>query len=385
MKILHFYKTYLPDTIGGIEKVINEIARGTVDAGITTKVLTLSSALVDRVVEVDGHSVHRCRSNFEIASTPFSLSAFLRFRQMARDADIIHYHFPYPFSDVLHFATRINKPSLVTYHSDIIHQKHLLKIYRPLKRRFLSSVDHIVATSPNYFETSEVLSRFRHKTSVIPIGLEKSYYPAAEAKRINHWRERFGSRFFLFVGVLRYYKGLHILIDAARNSDYPIVIVGAGPIESELREHAAKLGISNIHFIGRISYEDKAALLELCYSIVFPSYLRSEAFGVSLLEGAMYGKPLISSEIGTGTSYININNETGIVVPPSDSSALRQAMDYLWNNPNEAAAMGRCAEVRYSKLFTGKQMAEAYVKLYGKLLVEEKVAQKKFKFSRITY
>jgi rhamnosyl/mannosyltransferase len=60
-------------------------------------------------------------------------------------------------------------------------------------------------------------------------------------------------------------------------------------------------------------------------------------------------------------------------------------MDYLWNNPNEAAAMGRCAEVRYSKLFTGKQMAEAYVKLYGKLLVEEKVAQKKFKFSRITY
>jgi rhamnosyl/mannosyltransferase len=220
---------------------------------------------------------------------------------------------------------------------------------------------------------------------VIPIGLEKSYYPAAEAKRINHWRERFGSRFFLFVGVLRYYKGLHILIDAARNSDYPIVIVGAGPIESELREHAAKLGISNIHFIGRISYEDKAALLELCYSIVFPSYLRSEAFGVSLLEGAMYGKPLISSEIGTGTSYININNETGIVVPPSDPSALRQAMDYLWNNPNEAAAMGRCAEVRYSKLFTGKQMAEAYVKLYGKLLVEEKVAQKKFKFSRITY
>ena len=372
VKVLHFYKTYLPDTIGGIENVINYIARGTASMGVTTEVLALSSTMVDRVVKVDGHLVHRCRSNFEAASTPFSLSAFLRFRQLARDADIIHYHFPYPFSDVLHFASRINKPTLITYHSDIIKQKYLQKLYEPLKGKFLSSVDHIVATSPNYYETSEVLTRFKHKTSVIPIGLDKNYYPAAESKTINYWRERFGPRFFLFVGVLRYYKGLHILIEAARNSAYPIVIVGAGPIESELREHAAKLGISNIHFIGRISYEDKAALLELCYAIVFPSYLRSEAFGVSLLEGAMYGKPLISSEIGTGTSYININNETGIVVPPDDSTRLRQAMDYLWDNPIEAAAMGRHAEARYLKLFTGKQMAEAYVELYKKLLVEEK-------------
>ena len=53
----------------------------------------------------------------------------------------------------------------------------------------------------------------------------------------------------------------------------------------------------------------------------------------------MYGKPLISSEIGTGTSYININNETGIVVPPCDPTGLRQAMDYLWDNPIEAAVM----------------------------------------------
>ena len=383
MKVLHFYKTYLPDTIGGAEKVIYEIVRGTTDAGITAEVLALSSTMVDRVVNVDGHLVHRCRSNFEIASTPFSLSAFLRFRQMVRDADIVHYHFPYPFTDVLHFVTRVKKPTLVTYHSDIIQQKHLLNIYRPLKRGFLSSVDHIVATSKNYFDTSEVLLRFKDKTSVIPVGLEKSHYPAAESKRINHWRERFGSRFFLFVGVLRYYKGLHILIDAARNSDFPIVIVGAGPIESELKEHAAKLGVSNIHFVGLISEEDKVALLELCYAIVFPSHLRSEAFGVSLLEGAMYGKPLISSEIGTGTSYINIHNETGIVVPPSDSARLRQAMDYLWDNPIKTAEMGRRAEARYWELFTGRKMADAYIELYQKLLVKEKVPKIYYSIPRI--
>ncbi len=371
MKVLHFYKTYIPDTIGGIEQVINQIARGTVSLGITTEVLSLSPVVVDRTVEVDGHKVHRCRSNFEIASTPFSASAFLRFRQLAKEADLIHYHFPYPFTDVLHFASRVNKPTLLTYHSDIIKQKYLLKLYRPLERLFLSDVNQIVATSPNYLATSDVLSQFKHKTSVIPIGLDKSTYPAVTPERLNYWRERFGPRFFLFVGMIRYYKGLHILVDAARNSNYPIVIVGAGPVENELKEHAARLGVHNIHFLGHLSDEDKVVLLELCYAAVFPSHLRSEAFGISLLEGAMYGKPLISSEIGTGTTYINIDKETGVVVPPSDPVALRKAMDYLWNNPKEAAAMGKCAQDRYWKLFTAERMAKSYVELYRILLGKE--------------
>ncbi|WP_432472040.1 glycosyltransferase family 4 protein [Amphritea sp. HPY] len=368
MKVLHVFKTYFPDTVGGVEQVINQIAIGTVKLGVTTEVFALSRTAKNRTINVNGHLVHRCRSNFELASTPFSVSAFYRFRRLAKEADLVHYHFPYPFADVLHLSAGINKPSLVTYHSDIVKQKQLLKLYRPLQQRFLNSVDHIVATSPNYLQTSNVLSGFKSKTSVIPIGLDNSSYPKASTARLNVWRERFGSRFFLFVGVIRYYKGLHILLDAAQKSSYPIVIVGSGPIEVELKEKAAKLGLRNIHFLGRLSDEDKVALLELCYAVIFPSHLRSEAFGISLLEGAMYGKPLISSEIGTGTTYINIDKETGVVVPPSNPSALRDAMDYLWNNPEEADAMGKRAEARYCKLFTAKQMAQSYVDTYKGLL-----------------
>jgi glycosyltransferase involved in cell wall biosynthesis len=74
--------------------------------------------------------------------------------------------------------------------------------------------------------------------------------------------------------------------------------------------------------------------------VAFPSHLRSEAFGISLLEGAMYGKPMISSEIGTGTTYINIDQQTGLVVPPSDPQALREAMRTLWDDPQLAQEMG---------------------------------------------
>ena len=86
----------------------------------------------------------------------------------------------------------------------------------------------------------------------------------------------------------------------------------------------------------------------------------------------MYGKPLISSEIGTGTSFINIANETGIVVPPSDPVALRQAMDTLWHNLELADEMGRKAEQRYWELFTADKMVASYVDLYKELIGNEK-------------
>jgi len=353
--------------MGGIEQVINQIARGASKLGVQSDVLSLTPDRVARTIEIDGYLAHRARLYFQIASTGFSLSAFWRFTQLAKKADVIHYHFPWPFMDMVHFATIVNKPTVVTYHSDIIKQKYLLKLYRPLKHRFLASVDRIVATSPIYLATSIVLAKFSDKVKVIPIGLDKTTYPIPMPDRLQYWSEKLGSKFFLFVGVLRYYKGLHILLEAAKGINYPIVIVGAGPIEAELKAQAVQLGLRNIHFLGLLSDEDKTALLTLCYGVIFPSHLRSEAFGISLLEGAMYGKPMISSEIGTGTTFINIADETGLVVPPSDPLALRQAMQFLWEHPEQASEMGRNAEERYWKYFTADQMVESYVDLYREL------------------
>ena len=354
--------------MGGIEQVISQIARGVQHLGVTTDVLSLTPHKVDRTIKVDGYWVHRARCDFQIASTGFSTSAILRFGQLVQKADLVHYHFPWPFMDVVHFLSRVKKPTLVTYHSDIIRQKALLKLYRPLMHRFLKSMDAIVATSPNYLASSSVLTHFTDKVRVIPIGLDKATYAQPTADRLQCWRSKLGPKFFLFVGVLRYYKGLHILIEAAAGTCFPIVIVGAGPIEQELRQQATKLRVTNVIFLGFLDDVDKVALLTLCYGVLFPSHLRSEAFGISLLEGSMYGKPLISSEIGTGTSFINIADETGLVVPPSDVNALRAAMQYLWDHPQEAASMGERVELRYWKHFTAQQMAKSYVDLYTELL-----------------
>ncbi|KTS36749.1 MULTISPECIES: glycosyltransferase [Pantoea] len=368
IKVLHFYKTYYPDTFGGIEQVIFQLAEGTINSDIETTVLSLTPGEENLNATIGSHKTIRIHADFSIASSPFSIKALSLFKKLASEADIIHYHFPWPFMDALHFICKINKPTVLSYHSDIVRQKNLLKIYTPLMHKFMSSVGKIVATSPNYVKTSPTLNKYLEKVQVIPIGIDQERYKLPNAAVLNSWRERLPERFFLFVGTLRYYKGLHILVEANKKKDFPIVIVGSGPIENELKLQVKEYGLKNIIFLGALNDIDKIALLHLCYAMVFPSHLRSEAFGISLLEGAMFSKPLISSEIGTGTSWINIHHETGIVIPPSDPNALAIALDTLWANSDLAKIYGERAYQRYREHFTGVKMVSAYQDLYNSMI-----------------
>lgn len=371
MRVLHFYKTYYPDSFGGIEQAIFQLVEGSARYGVDSEVLYLSKSGTAKDLRVANHIVHRSRLDFDILSSGFSMSAFRDFSNLASQVDLVHYHFPWPFMDIVHFATRLKKPTVLSYHSDIVRQKCLLQLYRPLMYRFLSQIDCIVTASPNYVSSSPVLRRYSDKVSVIPYGLDSNTYVQPDARVLDRWRLRLGGPFFLFLGMLRYYKGLHILLEAMAETEFPVVIAGAGPMENELKQHAARLNLKNLHFVGEVSEEDKAALFQLCYAVTFPSHLRSEAFGISLLEGAMYGKPLISCEIGTGTTYINIDGETGIVIPPGDPLALRHAMAKLWKAPELAKKMGEGARQRFEELFTAEHMTKSYVELYRKVLANQ--------------
>ncbi|MBV8666486.1 MAG: glycosyltransferase family 4 protein [Burkholderiaceae bacterium] len=369
MRILHVFKTYYPDSVGGVEQVIRQLSAGTTKLGLSNWIFTLSrQASVMPLLHDGATTIVRAQTDVEIASTPMSFRAGSVFREQVRQADLIHYHFPWPFGDLLHLCAGRSKPAMLTYHSDIVRQRTLMHVYKPMLHRFFSNVRAIVPTSPNYLQSSPILQEYRDKTTIIPIGLDEASYPQPTAERTAYWRQEVGEDFFLFVGVLRYYKGLHILLDACVNNNSRVVIVGAGPVEEDLKLQAMQLGLTNVHFLGAVSDEDKVTLLKLCRAVVFPSHLRAEAFGVTLLEGAMYGKPLISSEIGTGSSYINIDGVTGIVVPPHDHCALRDAMLRIGSDAAMAAEMGRQARERFDEMFTAEQMARSYVDLYGQIL-----------------
>ncbi len=369
MRVLHIYRTYFPETQGGAQESIRQLCLATQTLGVDNTIFALARQPEPSAMGLPEGRLVRAKSWLEIASCDIGAwTAIQRCRAAAAQSDIIQVHYPWPFADLmLPWIRNRKQPVLVTYISDIVRQNDLGlgQLYAPLRRRLLGAAKHIVASSPNYERSSTVLQQYRHKLSYIPHCMGPA--PSVDNASIGHWHARFGTDFFLFVGVLRYYKGLDFLLQAAAQVKVPIVIVGEGPEGDRLRQEAQINGLTNVHFLGALNDEHKNALFRLCRAVVFPSHLRSEAFGMALLEGARVGRPLISCEIGTGTTWINIDGETGLVVPPADGAALANAMARLSEDAALCARLGEGAKRRWQERFTPQVVGQAYCDLYAQL------------------
>jgi rhamnosyl/mannosyltransferase len=372
LKVLQVYRTYFPDTQGGAEEVIRQIAIGVTRSGGECRIVVPSKQTkkVERIL-VGGIEVFRVPEVTEIASCNMFVKGFSKYRELVEWADIVHYHFPWPFQDVMHASLprklRVGKKFIATYHADIVKQQFLLKLYSPLMRWFLGQMDLIVASSTNYSQSSLVLRPYLGKVKVIPFGLDESTFLILDKDNRADWKSKVGEKFFLFIGVLRYYKGLHILLKAAQEQNFRIVIAGDGSQRASLEEMIGQYNLTNVTMVGRVSNQDKVSLLDLSLGIVMPSFLRSEAFGIALLEGLSAGKPLITADIDSGMSFVNQNGVTGIWVEPESVTSLRNALNKLNDNPSLCAKLGGNARQRFDAEFTNKLMSGRYMKLYSSL------------------
>lgn len=365
MKVLHLYRTCYPETKGGVEQAIRYICKGSTEQGIENTILTLGSENKD--YNFEGYRIIVIKKSFEISSNGFSFKLINAFRKLSQECDIIHYQYPWPTGDLLSLFAH-KKPSLVSYQSDIVKQKLLKRIYQPLEHYFLSNkVDRIIASSPQYASTSQNLKKYSSKVDVIPLAIDESTYPTPSSSCIELWRRKVGDGFFLFVGVLRYYKGLKYLLQAAKINNLPVVIAGDGPERSSLEAYISEHKLSNVKLVGFISEEDKVVLHSLSRAFVFPSHLRSEAFGISLIEAEMMSKPIISSDIGTGSSYVNIHQKTGLTVEPANAKAFSEAMVKLATDDTLCQTLGASGRQRFEQEFTAKRYTANYIRLYSEL------------------
>lgn len=359
MKVLHIYKTYLPDSFGGVEQVIAQLTRATTALGIESRLLTVSTNAVNG--NVDGLDIIRTPMHMNYASCPISFRFQSSFQEQVAWADVLHYHFPWPFAELYHLQKNIKKPAIVSYHADIVKQRWLKKCYQPVFKRFMNKVKHIVVASPNYVESSHDLRAYRDKATVIPYGFKQPQFELSSQTNMPQFPEKF----MVFVGVLRYYKGLHVLLNALIDTNMHLVILGDGPESLRLKQQVEKLKLTQqVYFLGKVSDIIKWHVIQKATAVILPSHLRAEAFGMSLLEGLMFKKPLISTELGSGTSFVNQHERTGFVVPANDSSSLKQAMLRLWQEPALAIAMGEVGYQHYLTHFSPEIMAKSYVNLY---------------------
>ncbi|WP_345813091.1 glycosyltransferase [Paraburkholderia sp. PREW-6R] len=375
VRALHVYRTYFPDPPGGLQEAIRQIALACSSYGVESTIFTLSPQPQPAEIRRQEGGVIRCKSYAAPASCDLGgPESIAKFRELSAQADVVHFHFPWPFGDVLHLFGHRNKPTVMTYHSDIVRQRALGYVYGPLMRRTLRSMSAVVATSPAYARTSEVLSGIvpPQRLHVVPLGIADYAGAAAGASTDILTRLSLDRRpLFLSLGVLRYYKGLHTLIEAVPGIDADFVIAGSGPEMERLRDLAVRHKADNVVFAGQVSDEEKNALLGACRALVLPSQLRSEAFGMVLVEASMFGKPLISCEINSGTSYVNEHGLTGFVVPPDAPRELAFAIRELLTDEPRAQNMGREARARYERLFSGPALGEAYSRIYEQVVSGE--------------
>lgn len=367
-RALHVYRTYFPDPPGGMQEALRQLCLATKACGVANTIFTLSPKPHPSEIHRPEARVIRSLSWAAPASCDLGgINSLTRFRNLARQSDVLHYLFPWPYADLMRSLTGSGTPAVLTYVSDVVRQRWLGRAYAPLMWRTLRSVKAIVANCPAYVRTSPVLSNpaIRKKVRVIPLGIVEESYPAqGDDSVFSRLGLEEGEPYFLFIGVLRYYKGLHTLIQAARQVKARFVIAGSGPEGERFRALSAQLGTHNVLFAGQVSDAEKVALLKRCRALVLPSHLRSEAYGMVLVEASIFGKPLVSCEIGTGTSFVNAHDESGLVLPPEDDAALANALNTLLIETALADELGRGARARYERLFSGPALGRAYADLF---------------------
>jgi len=170
----------------------------------------------------------------------------------------------------------------------------------------------------------------------------------------------------IFVGRLSQEKGIDTLIDAWQGVDAPLVIAGSGPEEADLRYKTGNN--ARIQLLGHIASDRVFQQLEKSAFLVFPSRW-AEPFGLGIIEAMAVGRPVIASNIGAPAEIIE-HGVNGLLVPPDDPKALRQAVMELLSNPDRLRKMGLAARDAYLRHYRPQPHAEALESLYRQLLQE---------------
>ncbi len=368
MRILQFGKFYPPD-YGGIQSAMYDITEELNNRGIGCDVLCSNTKRRYKEEEISGYRVYRTRTLGIVASTSISPQMVLKLKQISQNYDIIHIHQPDPMANLALFLDNPKKQKIVLHwHSDIIKQKFLSKLFGPFIFWLLNRADVIIATSPPYIDSSPFLSKYKDKTEVVPRGIRPLKYDYEKVQKIKN--QYLGKKIIFSLGRFVYYKGIEYLVKSAEFLDNNCVILigGSGPDDEKLRNLAKNYG-DKVCFLGVIPQDDLGSYYKACDVFCLPSVERSEAFGLVMVEAMSFSKPIVATKIyGSGVSWVNQDMVTGLNVEPNNPKQLANALAYILNNDEVYRKFSENAYQRFYKEFRIEREIDRLVEIYNRLL-----------------
>jgi glycosyltransferase involved in cell wall biosynthesis len=171
-------------------------------------------------------------------------------------------------------------------------------------------------------------------------------------------------RFALFVGRLSEEKGLDILFNAWNKVDFPLKVIGNGPLKYMLKKNK----LSTIEYLGRKEKKDVFNLIKSADFIIMPS-IWNETFGMVIIEAFACGTPLVGSRLG-GFSELVEDGVTGLHCKPSDSEDLAVKINWMIDNPSAIKQMGANARAEYLAKYTPEKNYEMLINTYQQAIDE---------------
>ena len=372
LRILEVNKAYFPHT-GGIETLVKQYSEelGGFD-GVCVRTLVCREGRGGTVREKVGSvKLIRAGSFGTFSSCPISLSFIRLFRKMAKKADVVHIHVPFPLADAALLLSGFKGRVVVSWHSDIVKQKKLMLLYKPFMNYLLKRADCIVTATEGHVKGSDYLPEYSKKCKVVPYGITPEDY-------LNISREPFltdkcsdkNSVKVFFTGRLVYYKGVDVLLKAFRSvENCELFIAGTGVLENELKEYVRSHKMEKkVHFLGFLPDEQLRQAYADCDIFVLPSVVKSEAFGIVQLEAMVYGKPVINTSLPSGVPYVSLHCKTGLTVKPENEDELAAALQILAEDEKLREKYGKAAAERVMSEFNEKNVIR---KLYSVLADKE--------------
>jgi rhamnosyl/mannosyltransferase len=375
VRVLHFGRFY-NENFGGLERHVANLLEGLSETVHVANVVANERWGLD-VIELPRYKVYKAPSLGLLASMPVCPTMPALIRSLERDGRfaLYHLHFPDPMSHLALAALRGQRRVIISWHSDIVRQKSLLRLYRPFLDRIINRAAAIIAATPRHFSSSTQLTRSHHpdRFRVVPYGLAYAPYLAPELDRqAADIRAAHGDRRLVFaVGRHVYYKGFEYLIRAMPDvlANVRLILGGTGPLTAQYRQLVAELGLEDrVRLLGRIPDTALPAHYRAAELFCMPSVEPSEAFGLVQLEAMACARPVVGCELGNGATYVNQHGVTGLVVPPRDPAALAGALNTLLADRPLAQRMGEAGRERAVNEFSLERMWSGTLQVYREVL-----------------
>ncbi|MBS3070737.1 glycosyltransferase family 4 protein [Candidatus Pacearchaeota archaeon] len=237
-------------------------------------------------------------------------------------------------------------PSVITWHGSPF-SKNIFRVY--LNKAILLTLRKKPVSLVISDYMKENLSKIIHrdKIKVVYNGVSEEFNPKKKDKK-----------FMLFVGRLENHKSVHELIRLSKEINFPIYIVGSGPLEPKLKNYAKLINADKVSFLGKISKKELIKNYQECSFFISAS--KWEGFGLIFIEAAACRKPSIGYKRGS-ISEVILNEKTGFLVDNYDN--LKEKAVLLINNKKLREKMGKEA-LRYSKKFSWENSAKEYEKIF---------------------